>query len=242
MSYILEALRRAERERNPAQAQDLRIVTDSRGTHIATRKPPWPWMIGGLALAFVLGALLMTQLLKPSMPVPAAPAAPNVVATIPAPAAPPPVAVVEDESSLSTLDDLVEPTTEEPLADTFTATEPLDISEQAALAEVEEQAEIAPTYSEVHELEVEQIDLAPANRPQVQELKDMPPEYRADFPKLTLDVHFHDEDSSRRFVMINGKRYREGDSLSEGPQITEITQTGAILNYRGQDVLLSAAP
>jgi hypothetical protein len=39
-------------------------------------------------------------------------------------------------------------------------------------------------------------------------------------------------------VFINGRRYTQGDSIAEGPRVEEITQDGAVLNYRGQRFLL----
>jgi len=63
----------------------------------------------------------------------------------------------------------------------------------------------------------------------------MPPDYRADFPALTVEVHVFEP--GRRFVMINGRRYREGERLQEGPQIVEIVRNGVVMDYRGERVL-----
>ena len=38
---------------------------------------------------------------------------------------------------------------------------------------------------------------------------------------------------AERFVFINMRKLREGDSLPEGVRVDEITQTGALLSYRG---------
>lgn len=50
---------------------------------------------------------------------------------------------------------------------------------------------------------------------------------------LHLDIHVYAEAQAGRFVFINMKKYREGEFLTEGPRIEEITRTGVILGYRG---------
>jgi general secretion pathway protein B len=51
---------------------------------------------------------------------------------------------------------------------------------------------------------------------------------------LHLDIHVYADSGSERFVFINMKKYREGDMLTEGPTVEEITRTGVILDYRGE--------
>ena len=69
----------------------------------------------------------------------------------------------------------------------------------------------------------------------MRKLREMPPDYRADFPALTLEVHVFE--ANRRFVMINGRRYKEGERIAEGPQILEIVRDGVVFEYRGEKVL-----
>ncbi|MES2884345.1 MAG: general secretion pathway protein GspB [Pseudomonadota bacterium] len=74
--------------------------------------------------------------------------------------------------------------------------------------------------------------------PAVRALKDMPPAFRSEFPKLTVDVHVYNDNPLRRFALINGKKYRETDTLMDGPKVVEITPSGVILEHRGSKVLL----
>ena len=50
---------------------------------------------------------------------------------------------------------------------------------------------------------------------------------------LRLDMHVYAGDAKKRFVFINMSKYREGERLSEGPVVEEITGTGVILNHQG---------
>jgi general secretion pathway protein B len=59
-------------------------------------------------------------------------------------------------------------------------------------------------------------------------------------PDLRLDLHVYDPDPAKRFVFINMRKLREGDSLPEGVRVDSITQTGAKLSYRGTQFSLDA--
>jgi len=80
----------------------------------------------------------------------------------------------------------------------------------------------------------------PATAGSVRRLKDMPPAYRAEFPAISIDVHVYNDNPQRRFVLINGRRYREGDALSEGPRIAQIVPEGIVFDWRNEQVLYSS--
>jgi len=71
----------------------------------------------------------------------------------------------------------------------------------------------------------------------LRKFREMPPDYRADFPALRVEIHVYEKDPQRRFVMINGRRYRTGERLAEGPALVEIVPEGMVLEYRGEKVL-----
>jgi general secretion pathway protein B len=48
-----------------------------------------------------------------------------------------------------------------------------------------------------------------------------------------MTVHVYDADKGRRFVMINGRKYREGDKTREGMSVERIVAEGAVLSYKG---------
>jgi general secretion pathway protein B len=62
----------------------------------------------------------------------------------------------------------------------------------------------------------------------------------ASLPDLRLDLHVYDPDPSKRFVFINMRKLREGESLPEGVRLDSINQTGARLTYRGTQFTLDA--
>lgn len=246
MSYILEALRRAERERNPAQTPEVRIISDASGARIAPPRTSWPWLAGGLLLAFGCGGLLVVALLRPAPadPAPSAsvpPVTAEAAAPLPAPAT---VSDLSDPSDPRQLDDLVDPEaglSELPPEPELLPEEPLPDTSPVRSAPAPRPADTAAPAAAPYEPEIEAFEMDPAPvEPDIPALKDMPPEFRADFPRLNLDVHFYEDDVARRFVMLNGRRYREGDTLREGPQLQEITSDGLVLSHRGRQVFLPA--
>jgi len=51
---------------------------------------------------------------------------------------------------------------------------------------------------------------------------------------VDMNVHVYDDNPSKRFVLIDMKRYAEGHALPQGPIIERITPDGIVLSYKGQ--------
>ena len=60
----------------------------------------------------------------------------------------------------------------------------------------------------------------------------------AQLPELRLDLHVYDPDPAKRFVFINMRKAREGESLTGGIRVDRITRNGAQLSYQGRSFLL----
>jgi general secretion pathway protein B len=52
-------------------------------------------------------------------------------------------------------------------------------------------------------------------------------------PDLHLDVHVYASKPAERFVYINMRKYREGNTLAEGPTLERIRRDGVVLDYHG---------
>jgi general secretion pathway protein B len=66
----------------------------------------------------------------------------------------------------------------------------------------------------------------------------LPPQATAGLPELNLDLHIYSTDPAQRAAFINGARYRAGDQLPQGVDVVDITHEGVVLRYRGQQFLL----
>ena len=62
---------------------------------------------------------------------------------------------------------------------------------------------------------------------------------RGDVPALHLDLHVYATQPQQRFIFVNSRKYKEGDTLAEGPLVEQITPDGAVLNFRGSRFKLS---
>lgn len=60
-----------------------------------------------------------------------------------------------------------------------------------------------------------------------------------DWPALTLQMLFYSPERGRSFVQINGRNYRVGESLDDGPEVLEIAPHAVTLAHRGKRVLLA---
>ena len=56
---------------------------------------------------------------------------------------------------------------------------------------------------------------------------------------LHLDIHVYSTTPAERFVFINMRKYAEGAQLAEGPRVEEITRDGVVLSQAGQRFALS---
>lgn len=91
MSYILDALKKAERDRRRAHVPSLATMHSVP----AERRTRWPWVVGGLVTVNVIGFAALFMLrpgAPPAMPAGAPPAIPAIAAP-PAPPSAPPVVV-----------------------------------------------------------------------------------------------------------------------------------------------------
>ena len=244
MSFILDALRKSEHERQRHAGPSIAELPIARP---AARTPPWIWVALGalLTVNVIVVAWLLLREPRQEPVVGAAPAvetrAPVATATATgapaaAPVEPQPVpgdpqaapAPAVTPPAMVTLPREVRPLTEEaaleaaPYADYYPAPESPD---PALLPRAPAQAPPAMTA-------------AAAMGPRVPTIDELPPQATAGLPQLSLDLHIYAADPAQRAVFINGGRYRQGDALPQGVTVQQITPEGAVLTYRGQRFLL----
>ena len=243
MSFILDALKKSENER---QRQVGPSLADVRVGRPRSDKPWWAVAVGAL-LVLNLGVLIYvlarnddTAASKQAPPA-AAPAptvaAPSVQAAVPAaidaphvaprPANPtaapsPAVRSLADEAGA------LEPT------DPRTLTEP----ELAGAATVPDGPPL------VRAIDPPAVAPAPAQRAAATRDDEVLPTLNdlaasgTTLPPLHLDIHVYSGNPAERFVLVNMRKYVEGETLSEGPAVERINAEGVVLNHRGLRFLL----
>lgn len=253
VSYILEALRKAEKDRNLGKTPTLGDVTtpisrpaEDRGLSRRT--------LALIVLVLVLALLAVgiwprreavpasaAVIAAPSVAAPSASTAP-VAADRLEPAAELEIALEEpalDEAVVAdTLDDLLDDSTGAASQQDEATSPRVD-----PLAEASDGQGDSEGRADEPTVELASASGAPAPSSgdavasQFPLLRDMPSDYRAGFPALRMEVHVYDADPARRWAMINGKKAVESSTLAEGPRVVEITAEGLILDYRGRSTL-----
>mgnify|MGYP000570399618 CR=1 FL=1 len=63
---------------------------------------------------------------------------------------------------------------------------------------------------------------------------ELPVGLRQQITPPSLEVHVYSENPARRFVMIRGRQYREGDNLPDQLRLNQITPQGVVLSWHGE--------
>jgi general secretion pathway protein B len=223
MSFILDALKKSENDRQRQSAPALFEVK------VAQPRRRYPlWAIGLAVLLGVNFVVLAWVLMRE--PAPAAPP-PVAAAQNPATAAPgmgPNViyvpAVIMPQSSAGQ----PTPATQPQIAPaTVPADEPLLMDDEPAVPPDFDANDYVPavTRAEATEAAVRRSGFLPS--------RDEVLSKGTQLPDLKLDLHVFAQNPSERFVFINMRKLREGESLPEGVRVDAITPRGADLSYRG---------
>ena len=237
MSLLLEALKRAQRERS----------REPLAQRVAGSEPPRPsprggrWLLWAVPLLLAINAALLGWLLlgpRPSAPPvhsPAPPPPPRSAhpASAPPPAtaatpAPVPAAATRPEAApspgparrvLHSLADARPPAPPRPATPRRASPAPPPAAEAAA-------PKNQPTATATDKTG----PAGPAPRP----LAALPPDMRAQVERLQVAVHFYSPQAARRFVIIAGRKYHEGDTIAgTGLRLETIAPHGLLLSRHG---------
>jgi len=237
VSFILEALRKSEHER---QRQAGPAIAEMPIARPASRLPVALGVIG--ALLAVNLAVLLYFMLRQDAPELRREEAMPAAATTPAAAAPAPLPAASAVPPADTGTALVPaPAARElrPLADVAAQDAPLPPQQEPPAAPDPSLLPAPPAPRDAPAVaDHAQPATANAGGDNVPRLDTLPAEATAGLPALNLDLHIYASNAAQRAVFINGRRYREGESLPDGVEVLEITPEGAVLSHRGQRFLL----
>jgi general secretion pathway protein B len=234
MSFILDALKKSESDRQRQSGPALFEVK------VAPRRvglPLWAVAIGvllGINLLIVMWMLLR----HPAHPDAASAAA--VTATTPAPvaagaAAPQAVPLQAPPTGSTAAPAAAALTVPTPVANAAQAQGLPPASPGAAGAAEGNPEDLAPAAEPVPMLGSHVKRGTAEGVPLYQDAAVVPGTH---IPQLRLDLHVYAARPEERFVMINMRKLREGDSLPEGVRVESITPQGAIMSYSGSRFLL----
>ena len=232
MSYILDALRRADAERERGTVPSLHTQQFGSLPSDDEAAPRPRLLIGAivmlaLALAGVVAWLFLggSEPPKPAVQVATAPAVvpPPPAIAPPLPATPsPPVAsapAVTPPTGSATKPPATRPASSSPAA-TMTprpASRPAPRRDSAPARS----ASPAPTAA------------LPTAEDRIYSLSELPEGVRRELPKIAYGGGSYSPDKASRLAFLNGQVFHEGDTIAPGLELKQVKQKGAILAYKG---------
>jgi len=214
MSYILDALQKAERERQRGHVPTLPTESAAQPATQGSLK----YLYAVLAL-LILSVGVLIGVFQPfrngAEPQPNAP----VAAQAPMAAAPPAATTAAAPAPVHTAQ-VVTPTVAQPASPAIPV-KPAAIPSQSAPIPVVAAALPTPPVS------------TPTVSETVQPLAELPANIKQEVPAMTVLFHAYSSTPSERLVQINNKPMHEGDSLQPGLKLEHITPDGMVFSYKG---------
>lgn len=233
MSYILDALKKADAEREQGQVPGLHTPTGhtdlSDGPQLRT-PPLWVMGLGALLVLIALGAVWLWP--RPVAVIATAPAQSLPADQAPAPArspapAPAPTPAPQSLPEASATANRAGNETSRP-APEATPTPPPSRPPRAEPAITRPVAPAAPR-APIH------VDPAPAPTPssKVPTLAELPDDVRRSLPSLSVSGAMYSDSPANRMLLINNRVFHEGDQPVAGLVLEEIRLKSAVFRYRG---------
>jgi general secretion pathway protein B len=220
MSFILDALKKSEIER---QRQSMPGLMDAPTSLRRSRLPLWAVFIG--CLLAINTVVLIVVLLRNGAPS---------VASTPARQAAAPAQLkaptVEDHFSPLSQAPVYAPEIPVPSAETS--------SNESAAAATRAIAQRAAPHAVRRPDPVLIEEDASDNDEVLPSINEINLTGAQALPEMHLDVHVYATKPADRFVFINMRKYKEGNTLQEGPVLERIRRDGVVLNYQGLRFIL----
>lgn len=219
MSYILDALRRADSERDRGAVPGVHArqvpLAGGDGDAPSARVPGWLWPVAAVVV-LVIGALVWMLLGRDP---------PRDVAAITPTAAPVPLPAPSPSPAPLSAPPPAEPVVPAPRPPVAlpTAKPPARALSAAPLAGPVARPEAAP----------EPKAKASATEPRIYTVAELPDEVRRDLPTLAIGGAMYSENPANRMLIINGQTFHERDRLAPGLLLVQIKLKSAVLEFKG---------
>jgi general secretion pathway protein B len=233
MSYILDALRKSDQQRQRGATPTLLAV---QTTEAAPKQPAL--LAYGLLAAVLVGAGVLIGWLRPwqtEQAVPDRPAsfAAKPIVSTPREPEPAPPAVTSQPPAPELQTAQAEPAPSEmaprPKAKPSAHAKPQTDGPPREAGATASGRAAAPVPGRPADLAAADA----AGGPPVMSMAELPPQIREALPAMTISVHGYSDNPAGRLVGINYRILREGDSVVPGLELQQITPDGMIFSYKG---------
>ncbi len=212
MSFILDALKKSETDRQRSNAPGIAHIAESGKKKHSGR---WLWIVAGLLI--INAAVLAALMARSGNP----PETPAVQIALPVPTAAPP-----EEAATRFSDIVADAKRSRPLSAESSPTSAADAAPTAAVAAPDPAVSDRPAAA---------ASSVTDGLPSFDELRVTGV---LQLPELHLDIHVFSAAPADRFVFVNMSKYKERATLDEGPLVREITVDGVVLEHGGHTFLL----
>jgi general secretion pathway protein B len=206
MSLILDALKKAENERNTGIVRNVPMppaFSSYRQQQSAWRKP-WPWIV--LAAAVIaMGAAIWSGVTRNEAPVALRQEAPAAVKP-------------------ATHADV--PREAEKMTEAVPA-EPQPARQKEKVIKKPAEKKRTPAAGET------KLTQAATPEPPIPTLRELPEQIQREIPTLAISGYIYSGNKADRTVLINKRLLREGDEAAPGLTLEKMTPNGMVLNYKG---------
>lgn len=250
MSYILDALKKADAEREREGVPSLHTqhghatdATDRTGQHPVSTTVGLQWAMGGVAAGLVLLAGVWWLKAQPESPATSVPSANGALQ-----------GVTPDEARQQATAVLTPPTTTLPPTAAVTAPPPMppavmpapqvaspgdgrmapgEVTTESARrtapnrADAHKPANTAPSTSALH------VDASLRDAPRrVVPVAELPDDVRRELPALSIGGAMHSDVPANRMLVLNGSVFHEGDQPAPGLVLEEIKLKSAVFRFK----------
>jgi general secretion pathway protein B len=248
MSYILDALKKAESERQLGSVPSLYgapLPIAKSDEPIPLWRRPWGWIaVGFLMAAVISGIWMLTSQREAPYTSPVVPPQATAQSTVPQALAQAPLVAHDTKQTISTPVKKKEATEETravkkptPAAtrEKPTAREKSVVTAAKALPEKSAVNLEAAQRNTTHD----KAPIAASALPQgvdaeVALLRDLPEPIRRGIPSISLGGYIYSPNPAARSMLLNNRLVREGDQLASGLTLEKMMPKEAVLNYQGQ--------
>lgn len=241
MSYILDALKKLEKERKRGRIPGL-SEQDSIVYH-SQKKSAWPYMLISLLL-LIAGVLIAWFFLLPSKNRVSPDTSATTLKTInqdstentkPSPLVLPPSQTLDTRPAPAVNGDGTLPKMKNDKAMNSAVTGKDDLNKTSVAPAESSQKDSQETRKVSEPTQTEPISETPPEplvRKKLYKISELPPSVRESLQKFfTITAYMYSSTPSERMVRINDRMMREGQELEPGIRIEEIVSDGVILSY-----------
>jgi len=244
MSFILNALRKSEQERQALQSEN---VTDKillpqppQGRSKATKLLVFLFIANVLVISGIVWYLRNNLMSTPGA------AAPAVAPRLAQDTKPEPEAIAEaaqpekpaqnaqSATSIAELIDKEKPAQAPlPVKPVVAKKSPAEAVKQTAIAYPEPQIQNTPSIAPAAKTQAD-IPEAIAVPSDIPYLSDLPAEFRQKVPKFAINVFVYSQSPEERFVMVDMVKYKPGQQIKDAMLLKEILPDGFVVEYQNQ--------